>query len=327
MKNIYKWGAVAFGVTLVSTFVYGQARTPYTRPAYITTPGSVSTSASGDQFVCTNTTAVCEVESSINATTMTSTVPAFDIGPTATPGTDDRLACFSYGATGSKTRMMCVDKEGDVSATTMALGTTPVGIRAHFLTEATAYTPSDFTSSHAVFGRSAASGASSGGVFFSYHTTDNEGMIGALSPGTAWRPLSFPASEWKFRQNGATLIANITSTGAYNSAAASGNQAFTCTNAGCRLSLGNTARYLRDDGAQLEVVSALNVTSSIKAGSTLSRGTITLSSGTGTATVLSGAVCACSRTDSATAVQCNVATTTLTATSGASTGTVAYVCL
>lgn len=216
----------------------------------------------------------------------------------------------------------------NVNTTTLNVGTTSsTGIRLHALNEVTSYTPTDFTSAHSVFGRNAVTGASSGGVWLTYHTTDNEAVVGALSPGSAWRPLSFPASAWKFRPNGLAAIADITNTGAFNSSATSGNQAFTCTNTGCRLSLGNTARYFRDDGSQLEANSALNVTGSIKSGSTLTRGTISLASGTGTATVLSGAICACSRTDSATAVQCNVATTTLTATSGAGTGTVAYVCL
>ena len=128
-------------------------------------PTSVQASGTADQFVCTATTAVCEVETATNATTMTATVPAFDIGPTATPDANDRLACFSYGATGSKTRAVCVDKEGDTSAT-----------------------------------------------------------------------------------------------GAFNSSVASGNQAYTCTNTGCRLSLGNTARYFVDDGTNLEAVAPMQAT-------------------------------------------------------------------
>lgn len=256
---------------------------------------------------------------------------AFGVGFIATAGA---TLAQSYGrgrnvafVDGTAISPSSVSASGNISGTTLSVGTTSTSTRSHFLTEATAYTPTDFTTSHAVFGRNPVSGAGSGGVWLSYHTTDNEGIVGSLSPVVSWRPLSFASSEWKFRQNGATLIANITSTGAFNSVAASGNQAFSCTNVGCRLSLGNTARYFRDDGSQLEANSALNVTGSIKSGSTLTRGTISLASGTGTATVLSGAICACSRTDSATAVQCNVATTTLTATSGAGTGTVAYVCL
>lgn len=262
MKSIYKWGAVAFGVSLVSTIVYGQARTPFTRPAYVTTPGSVTTSAGGDQFVCSSTTAVCEVESNISAATMTSTVPAFDIGPTATPGANDRLACFSYGPSGSKTRMMCVDESGDLNATSLRAGVAkyPNQIRLHALTQTTNYAPSIFGANHAVFGRDGDTGANSGGVWLSYHTTDNEGVIGSLSPGTSWRPLSVAASSFKFRPVGGsatvTLGTGVTTTGAiegsgYNSTIASGSQAFTCTNVGCRLSLGNTGRYLFDNGTNL----------------------------------------------------------------------------
>jgi hypothetical protein len=335
MRSEFKLAAVfaiALTVSASLTFAqsYGRGRNVQFVDGATISPTSVQASGTGDQFMCTSTTAVCEVESSITAATMTSTVPAFDIGPTATPNSNDRLACFSYGPSGSKTRMMCVDAEGDVNMTSLAVGTTPSGIRSQTVVEGSTsdvYAPTTFNEKHAVFGRLAASGVNSGAVFLSYNSTDNEGIIASLSPTTAWRPLRFGGSEWKFQQSGNVVIANITSTGAFNSVASSGNQAFSCTNVGCRLSLGNTGRYLRDDGAQLEAAASLNVTGSIKAGSTLSRGTITLASGTGTATVLSGAICACSRTDSATAVQCNVATTTLTATSGAGTGTVAYVCL
>ncbi len=64
--------------------------------------------------------------------------------------------------------------------------------------------------------------------------------------------------------------------------------------------------------------------------SSRTKGTITLSSGTGTATVMSGAICACSDTDTTpVVVKCVVATTTLTASevSGTSTHHIAYVCL
>lgn len=47
----------------------------------------------------------------------------------------------------------------------------------------------------------------------------------------------------------------------YSSSTASGNQAFTCTNVGCRLSLGNTGRYLVDDGTNLEFVAPVQATS------------------------------------------------------------------
>lgn len=164
MTAAIRVGFVSFCLALVAAVAYGQARTPYTRPSSITTPGSIQTSAAGDQFVCTSTTATCEVESSIDAATMTSTVPAFDIGPTATPGTNDKLACFSYGPTGSKTRTACVDAEGDINAR----------------------------------------------VFQST----------ALAAGTG----------------------------------------FACTNVGCRLSLGNTGRYLVDDGTNLEFIAPLQAT-------------------------------------------------------------------
>lgn len=72
------------------------------------------------------------------------------------------------------------------------------------------------------------------------------------------------------------------------------------------------------------------VTGSITSGSTLTRGTITLASGTGTATVLAGAICTCTDTAATPVIlRCNVATTTLTASevTGTSTHAISYICL
>lgn len=91
---------------------------------------SYTASGSANEFVCSGATNICEVISSTNAATMTSTVPAFDIGPTATPDTNDRLGCFSYGASGAKTRVACVDAEGDLNANSL---TTAAGSAANAL--------------------------------------------------------------------------------------------------------------------------------------------------------------------------------------------------
>jgi hypothetical protein len=53
-----------------------------------------------------------------------------------------------------------------------------------------------------------------------------------------------------------TTSGPITTTGpmsgqTFNATTASGNQAYTCTNTGCRLSLGNTGRYFDDNGSRI----------------------------------------------------------------------------
>lgn len=81
---------------------------------------------------------------------------------------------------------------------------------------------------------------------------------------------------------------------------------------------------------KLDAEGDLTVAGTMKAGSTATRGTITLSTGTGTATVLSGAFCTCVDTTAPGVVQCAVSSTTLTATAGAGAGAtdvIAYVCL
>lgn len=129
-KTAYSLG-IGLAVGFVSMLAMGQARVPFTKVTGVNiAPSSLSVSGVADQFVCTATANVCEVESNITAATMTSTVPAFDIGPTATPDTNDRLACFSYGASGSKTRVACVDNEGDFSANTVTASTTAANANA-----------------------------------------------------------------------------------------------------------------------------------------------------------------------------------------------------
>ncbi len=65
---------------------------------------------------------------------------------------------------------------------------------------------------------------------------------------------------------------------------------------------------------------------SLAAGATRTKGTITLAAGTGTATVTSGCVPACSDTTAVAAVRCAVSGTTLTAT-GTGTDVISYLCL
>lgn len=70
----------------------------------------------------------------------------------------------------------------------------------------------------------------------------------------------------QFVDGAAISPSSITSSGpvsgqTFNATTASGSQAYTCTNTGCRLSLGATTRYLVDDGTNLEFVAPVQATS------------------------------------------------------------------
>lgn len=76
-----------------------------------------------------------------------------------------------------------------VTGTTLGIGVSPPQGRLHAFSEAADTIPTVFTTNDVIIGRAAGSGASSGAVFMRYDSTNNVGMIGALSPGTAWRKL------------------------------------------------------------------------------------------------------------------------------------------
>ena len=233
--------AVASGATLAQS--YGRGRNVQFVDGATISPTNVTASGTADQFVCTSTTATCEVESSASATTMTSTVPAFDIGPTATPGANDRLACFSYGPSGSKTRMACVDAEGDVTAgSVVSNGSISVPANSNvcldgvnctsFLKVNAANTVFEFRKGNTIIWD-----------------------IGATNVNYWYRETSF----------GSIAQSNV----------ASGANAYTCLNTGCRLSLGNTGRYLYDTGSTLASIGGLSAdtfTATTATGSALTGG-------------------------------------------------------
>lgn len=91
----------------------------------------------------------------------------------------------------------------------------------------------------------------------------------------------------------------------------------------------SAANIIRTPGS-FTVDATMTATGALIASSTVNKGTITLSSGTGTATVTSGAICTCTDTAATPVVlRCVVSTTTLTASevSGTSSHAIAYVCL
>lgn len=72
--------------------------------------------------------------------------------------------------------------------------------------------------------------------------------------------------------------------------------------------------------------SQIDVAGNMKMANTLNVGTITLSGGTGTATVIAGSICVCTDSTANVSVKCAVVTTTLTAT-GTTTDAIKYICL
>lgn len=99
---------------------------------------------------------------------------------------------------------------------------------------------------------------------------------------------------------------------------------------GRHLGLNSTSdtTYIASDatGSGSVVVGVGNVLSLQIGPGTASRGTKILSGGTGTVTVLSGAICVCNNNTSLLACQSNVSSTTLTITSGVGTDTTSYLC-
>ena len=84
----------------------------------------------------------------------------------------------------------------------------------HIRSLATVSTPTAFTSDDFVLGRSPTSGATSGALFMRYNTSANSALIGALAPGSTWRPLNIIASGTIFAdQNNVAKFAVRGSTG------------------------------------------------------------------------------------------------------------------
>lgn len=156
---------------------------------------------------------------------------------------------------------------GNITSSTLNVGTTSTGPRASVFSEANGDAPSAFSSNDFIVGRDAASGANSGAVFLRYDSTNNQGTIGVLSPVTAWRRLRLRGADFQFINAADSVLlgigasGNVSAFGSVNSQVASGNNAYTCTYVGCRLSLGNTGRYLTDDGTNLEFVAPVQATS------------------------------------------------------------------
>jgi hypothetical protein len=107
-----------------------------------------------------------------------------------------------------------VNVPGSFSAGSVQSGITPAsGARAHFLSESDTSTPSYWTPSTLVVGRAAGKGADSGGVFLLYNALVGEGVVGALSPSSAWRPLKLSASRTEITSKGAKTIASFDAAG------------------------------------------------------------------------------------------------------------------
>lgn len=309
MRNTVGFGVVSFLVSLVATVAYGQARAPAgvngkaISPTTVTASGAISgstynsTVASGNQaYTCTNT----GCRSSLGSTSRY----FYDTGTSLAS-----VSNFNVGGT------MQVGSVSDATPGRLQVSGTAVG--------------------NVLFGISCQSLGTSDNCFYiaGPSVTGNQtvGDFTANATGGVTVRLT------NYRDNNASALSKFE---AVTSTANGGDPQYTMTISGVanwslgidnsdsdKFKLSQSDRLGTNDLYTVTTGGDMTVTGGIKSNSTLSRGTISLSGGTGTATVLSGAVCVCSRTDSEAAVQCAVASTTLTATSGASTGTVAYVCL
>lgn len=128
---------------------------------------------------------------------------SFYTGPTGTVAVTERLR---IGATGG-----------------VAIGHANTGAKLSVFTDQGTWAPTAWSDRVFVVGLSDVSGAASGGVFISYVQTDNTGIIGALSPGTAWRALKMIASS--------TVIADTSGNAKATFANASGRLTFDATDA------------------------------------------------------------------------------------------------
>lgn len=154
----------------------------------------------------------------------------------------------------------------------------------------------------------------------------------------------FDLFAWEFFSD-VFVSGNYTGSGSYATNLTTAPQ-FKCTGAGaCQLQSATSQHVSMDTGGGTSTAAvgdgyattttigrsgniATNLNGTVVAGASTTAGTITLSGGTGTAAVRSGARCVCSETTSAaTPGKCAVSSTTLTATYGVGTDVITYICL
>lgn len=117
---------------------------------------------------------------------------SFRTGPTGSTATYERVRVSASGAVG--------------------VGVPGAG-RLHVLSRAPAYESSEFSLDDLVIGKPASTGADSGALYLRYNASTDTGMIGVLSPATAWRPLRIQGLSHSFYGHRSQLLATIDARG------------------------------------------------------------------------------------------------------------------
>jgi hypothetical protein len=84
---------------------------------------------------------------------------------------------------------------GNLTSFSASIGLTSSLARLHVFSNSPSDAPTVFSGDHLVVGRSDTTGVNSGGVFMQYNASTNTGLLGSLSPGTAWRKLFIKLNE------------------------------------------------------------------------------------------------------------------------------------
>lgn len=182
--------------------------------------------------------------------------------------------------------------------------------------------------------------AATAGVSGTTYTSSSTAGTNALAVATNGARVDFGAGASDYMTSNGTTIASaapfavtgaLSSTSTISSSVGSGTNGLAVTTNGARVDFGAGASdHATSDGTTVTFAGPAAVTGTVTASGIVSNsatwaGTKTLSGGTGTTTVASGARCVCTDTTANVSVKCSVSGTTLTFT-GTTTDVIAYWC-